>query len=623
MKSQSDYDLDYLITSIKSLIDKKTFFKVSEWAANKRYLPPELSKLSGYWNNDVTPYLVEIMDNLSENSFIRDIVFMKAAQIGATTGILENFLGYIIDHSPGPTLFVTADVKMAELSVELKIDRMIESAGLADKIYSQGKSKDGYNRKTGSTKTKKEFAGGYILAFGANSPAKLRMFAIKYLLLDELDAYPYSAGKEGDPVALAETRTDTFESTRKRLYQSTPLIKHTSKIYKLYKKGDQRKWMVPCKDCGHLQELKFFKNKDGKGGIVFLRDDDGNLIEDSVGYVCVECGSFWTNDDKIHFLKKGYWKPTETSSRPTLRSYHLNALYSPVGMLTWLEVVRKWLDAQRDIQKLKAFYNTVLGLPWEERGERPEYRKIMKNRISYLKGTVPKEALFLTLAADIHKDRIDLEILGWGLDQVTYSIDWISIEGDTLSNEGEAWIELRKIIMNGVGGHKISISLIDSGYLTDQVYRFCAQFGSGVYPLKGMPKYNFKQSIKLVDVDSYGDLKCVQVAVDFYKNRLAAWLKRERVDESSIPWGMCFYPADYKDEYFKQYDNEQIFEEVNKHGEITGYVWRKRNESAPNHAWDCRVYNLAAFDFFLDLIREHQEENFTIEQFYEFIKSNE
>lgn len=621
MKTQSEFDLDYLVNNIKALKSKKHFFKVSEWATNNRYLPPELSPISGYWNNDITPFLVEIMDCLSENSFIRDIIFMKAAQIGATTGVLENAIGYIIDHAPGPTLFITADKEMAERGIELRIDRMIQSAGLADKIYSQGRSNDKFSRKTGSTKSKKEFANGFLLAVGANSPGKLRMFSIRYLLMDEVDAYPYSAGKEGDPIALAEKRTNAYESTRKHLYQGTPLIKHSSKISKLYHSGDQRKFFVPCKDCGHKQELTFFQNKEGKGGITFDRDDDGNLIEDSVGYVCIECGVIWKNADKVHFLKKGYWKPTATSSEPTKRSYHLNALYSPVGMYSWVKLVRDWLGSQHDIQKLKAFYNTVLGQPWEERGDRPEYRHIMRNRIKYLSGTVPKEVLFLTAGCDVHKGRIDVEILGWGLDQVSYSINWLHIEGDTLSTEGEAWIELRKLIMNGVGGKKISLTLIDSGYLTDQVYRFAAQFGTGVYPLKGMSKYNFKQHYKLVDVDGYGDLQCLQVAVDFYKDRLSAWLKKEHLDGDKPPWGMCFYPADYGDDYFKQYSNEQKVEEVNGKGEVIGHRWRKRNANADNHAWDDRVYNLAAFDFFLHLIREHKGQDFTIEQFYEYIKS--
>ena len=92
------------------------------------------------------------------------------------------------------------------------------------------------------------------------------------------------------------------------------------------------------------------------------------------------------------------------------------------------------------------------------------------------------------------------------------------------------------------------------------------------------------------------------------------------LESGDVPWGTCFYPADYKDSYFKQYGNERKLEEVNKHGEVVGHRWVKRSANAANHAWDCRVYNLAAFDFFVDLVRKDQDEEFTIEQFYDFIK---
>ncbi|MCK4960455.1 MAG: hypothetical protein KAT00_13675, partial [Planctomycetes bacterium] len=30
-----------------------------------------------------------------------------------------------------------------------------------------------------------------------------------------------------------------------------------------------------------------------------------------------------------------------------------------------------------------------------------------------------------------------------------------------------------------------------------------------------------------------------------------------------------------------------------------GFYWMKISESAPNHAWDCRVYNMAALDIII------------------------
>ena len=175
MSSQLQSDQKYIFAQLDKITDEKIIYKVSEWAEAKRYLPPELSSIPGYWDNSNAPYMVEIMDCMSENSPIREVALKKAAQIGWTTAVLENFLGYIIDHNPGPTMFVTGTKDMAEKAVELRIDRMIEGAGIGHKIYAQNQQADTYNRKTGNTKNKKEFPGGFILPVGANSPNSSRL----------------------------------------------------------------------------------------------------------------------------------------------------------------------------------------------------------------------------------------------------------------------------------------------------------------------------------------------------------------------------------------------------------------------------------------------------------------
>ena len=51
--------------------------------------------------------------------------------------------------------------------------------------------------------------------------------------------------------------------------------------------------------------------------------------------------------------KPGHWRV----------SYHLSSLYSPVGWLSWVDVVRRWEAAENDPIKRKTFINTILGLP--------------------------------------------------------------------------------------------------------------------------------------------------------------------------------------------------------------------------------------------------------------------
>src|SRR6187397_3277028 len=57
---------------------------VSEWADQHRWLSPRASAEPGRYRTDRTPYMRAIMDALSPSHPARRVVFMKAAQVGAT-----------------------------------------------------------------------------------------------------------------------------------------------------------------------------------------------------------------------------------------------------------------------------------------------------------------------------------------------------------------------------------------------------------------------------------------------------------------------------------------------------------------------------------------------------------
>lgn len=328
-----------------------THLTVSEWATAKRILPQGLSPLPGPWSWEVTPYLREIADCFSATSSVREVAFMKGSRIGATVGVLENIIGYVIDAEPGPMLYVGADAEAAETAVEMRVDQMISSAGLSHKIFSQGSKAHG--KKTGDTKSKKEFPGGALLTVGPNSGAKLRGFGAQYALLDEIDAYRLEVGStdkkaktaaEGDPITLVKRRTDEYEATRKILYISTPLQAQTSRINQLFLEGDQRRYFVPCKHCGAMQYLKW-RGGDGKYRIKYEVDKAGRLVWDSVHYECEVCGTSWKNTDKAWFLPRGEWRATAESARPGFRSYHAPSMISAIGMRSWEDACQEWIAA--------------------------------------------------------------------------------------------------------------------------------------------------------------------------------------------------------------------------------------------------------------------------------------
>ena len=86
---------------------------------------------------------------------------------------------------------------------------------------------------------------------GANSPSSLASRPIQILLADEVDRYPATAGKEGDPLFLASERLTTFWN-RKEVYVSTPTIKDASRIEAEYQHSSRGEWNRPVPELrGH------------------------------------------------------------------------------------------------------------------------------------------------------------------------------------------------------------------------------------------------------------------------------------------------------------------------------------------------------------------------------------
>lgn len=602
----------------------------SSWAETKRYLPPSVTSLPGYYRFDVAPYLKEIVDCMSIDSPVREIALMKGVQVCATVGILENTIGYLIDFvKTAPVMFVTADQDLAKLRMDTCIVPMIQFSGLEPLIKS---GDEGNNRKTGKTDKKLEWiGGGFLIPFGAKNANKLRSISIRYLLRDEIDGWDDNVGKDGDPIKLSADRTAAYEGSRKVLDLSTPLLKGTSKIEKRFRLGDQRYYFVNCLKCGFAQTLRWRRTGDGGevSGIVW-DTENSRLVPGSVRYLCENCHHPHTNDDKTRLLSPAHgaaWRPTATASSPHIRSYHISALYSPVGMQTWEACVQKWLEAwddergrPRDMLALQVFYNNVLGETFEVRGDKVPFERVSAHRRHcYRFGEIPNKfaiqhcgsaVLVLVCTVDVHKESLAVSVWGWCRDRrpvlVFYERFGVDAErpGNTENlDDPHTWVRLRELIegkeyiADDGKKYRIAITLVDSGYRADDVYRFCAEYQSGVYPVKGMSTPNagrhkeFASFVTPMGTTGYG------IFVDVYKDRWGASLRRSDWDGLSLqPEGHFNAPIDITDKQLRELTVETKVVRIDKEtGQRIGYVWQRPSGSA-NELWDCLVYANAALD---------------------------
>jgi len=610
---------EWLAGQFNELTTEVVVLSPSEWAEQKRYLPPQVTSMPGPYRFAVAPYLREIVDCLSPRSPVRDVTVMKGVQVCFTVGILENAIGYYMDHvKNAPMMLLTADDQLAKLRMNTYITPMLQHSGLLDLIESADITN---KRKTGKTDRKIEWhGGGFLILFGAQNADKLRSTSIQILLEDEIDGYPDRVGKDGDPLTLVEDRTAAYEATRKIFRGSTPLVMQTSKVHVKFLAGDQRRNFLPCRNCGEMQHLVWNKTTDAgdRYGIKFDLDADDILVPDSVRYICMKCEFPMVNDDKIWMLPRGEWQATARPQHPDFRSYHIPALLSPVGMQTWETQVRKWLEAwdikynrPRNMNKLQTFYNNVLGEPFRMEGEGadPLHIRALHQR-DYLCGDIPnKHAVeftggpvqLVTCAVDVADDKLDIEVRGWCKFGRYYVLDWLQAFGDCGNLSSDPWMQLRDRILNKVyiaddgAQYKIWLTLIDSGHKTDTVYKFCHQFSTGVLPIQGRelpPKFatlsEFSEYITKLGTRAFN------VTVSPYKDALMSAFKIEWDGISKQPAGHPNFAADLPDEYYKQLAGETKRQKFNpRTRQPAGWEWHRTRD---NEALDLAVYNSAALD---------------------------
>lgn len=551
---------------------------VSQWADEYRMLSQKASAEPGRWRTDRTPYLREIMDELSPSSPMQRVVFMAGAQVGKTeTG--NNWLGFVIHMAPGPMMLVQPTVDMAKRLSKQRIAPMIEeSPALANKVA------DARSRDSGNTQLIKEFPGGFMIITGANSAVGLRSTPVRFLFLDEVDGYPVDLDGEGDPVNLAERRTTTF-ARRKVFMCSTPTVKETSRIEREYEASDQRRFMVPCPHCGEEQWLKWAQ--------IRWDNDDPRTAH----YVCEANGCVIEEHHKTEIMAKGRWVAQAKGDGKTA-GFHLNSLYSPLGWKSWAEIVAEFLLAKNDPSLLKTWINTILGETWEDEiAARIGSGELMDRTEQYARMVAPEGVLAITAGIDVQNNRLAAQIIGWGRGEEAWVLDNQEIFGDPA--QPEVWKQAEDLILTPLkhelfGDVQIMATCIDSGgHHTHEVYNFARRLKRHhVMAIKGQSQRN-KPVIgrpSKVDLNVRGKVlkrsaEVWPVGTDTAKSALYARLKLNTPGQNFVHF------PDLPVEYFEQLTAERL---VTKY--IKGFPvreWQKK-PGQRNEALDTFVYAFAA-----------------------------
>ena len=575
----------YWANSLLNSIQPDPLENISTWAETHVILPQEASE-PGRFRLQRTPFMKDILDDLSPLSPVREVVLMKPTQIaGTTVGLC--WIGYTIHRAPANMMLVEPTLDLARKVSKQRLQPMIDVMPCLKNLVAETKSRDSEN-----TMLEKNYPGGVLVLTGANSGIGLRFMAAKNLLLDEVDAYPRDVDNEGPPVDIVEKRLTTF-SNYKVFKLSTPKTKGLSVIEPEYLDSDQRKYFVPCPECDHGQVLIW-------GNLTWEKDKP-----ETARYRCEQCGYLIHEYQKGDMLSQGIWQATnpEYNERQKIKlkhGYHLNALYSPYGWRnSWAFLAHEWTKVNREsnIANLQAFINLNLAETWEEQlGEQVESSDLWNRREVY-PAPVPNGVRVITAAADIQNDRIEAEAFGWGMKEEVWSIERRIFWGSPgMTETPNVWTELDEWLMqpflreNGSGA-RIQCTGIDigGGQFTKQTYDFIRpRQGRRVFALKGSstPGANLLQTRSK---NNLGGVWLWTIGTDAGKDIIFGRLK---ITEPGP--GFIHFPAlpNYDEEYFAQLCSEvKIMKRLR--GVVVGYKYRQTRHR--NETLDLFVYNLAAF----------------------------
>jgi phage terminase large subunit GpA-like protein len=562
----------------------------SEWSEENIVLVEQDSAEPGPLRLSRTPYLREPLDNLSQSSPVQKTSVKKGRQLGFTT-CGSAFMGYAIDHAPGPFLYATATLELARKTSKQRLARLIEASEPLRRKVATRRSKDGSN-----TLLFKEFPGGVLALVGANSASSLRSMPARYGFADEVDGWPVEIEGEGDPLELFLGRFDTFGRKKKILVCSTPTNEGTSRIQSEFLRGDQREYRVPCPRCGTYQPIRFS----------WLRADGGERFKStdpprSVVLLCEFCEHLIPEHAKAEILEHGEWVPTAEPEERFHRSYWLPSWYSPLGWYSWTQGVRLFLEAKRrnDEEKLKVFTNQIDADTWKERETKLDELVLFKRRERY-RAEVPADALLVTCGLDIQDDRIEATAYAWGEGFEAWAIEnrvfWSREGAGPGDYPGPLWDAVDDWLLgswtheSGTQLYAAAVGVDTGGHFTQETYSFVRERAvRDVYAMKGrggagIPDVSAPSKKRSGDNDSGVEL--FTVGTDAMKDKLFA-----RLAMKSPGPGFVHFPDsdDFDEEFFASLTGEKKVVRYRKGFRVTEWVKFRRND-----VLDCYVYAYAA-----------------------------
>ena len=441
----------------------------------------------------------------------------------------------------------------------------------------------------------------------SGSAASLADVGAVFGVANEIDKWDSTLSDEADPLKLFCNRVKGFPD-HKLILESTPTIRHRSRIESLLHESNQHLRHVPCPHCGEFQVL-VKGHKDTPGGFKWWHDGDGHtdpeIAYETAYYQCAICENRIENHHRTEMLRKGIWCPLscKVAQDGTISGENEKAKSDTIGFgplpswyaltQTWGDFPRVWLSAQGKPRELQDVVNSYLAETWEKRVSKWEPGVVGKRLATELpRGVVPEWGMFLTVTVDRQEAEGGFclwAVLAHGADGQAHLVDdgW----GRTL---GELWDAVfRRHYAHADGGDAMMpvAGAVDAGWDTKNSYDFCNSH-PGLLACKGAGDLAGKP-YRLGNVgdasDNHGQL-LFHVNTDYWETDLQSRLDERLPGE---PGSLSLYDGAQRDPLLlDQLCNAMLTDKRDRRGNQK-QLWVKRHTGMPNDKRDVVKYGLA------------------------------
>ena len=285
-------------------------------------------------------------------------------------------------------------------------------------------------------------------------------------IIDELDQVTIGntdeQGENIDQLRALRIRMQTYMD-RLLMACSSPTT-YGGLIYGSFKQGSRHVYNLRCKHCGNLtpaNQLAFPLTTGKYAGLQWLKDDNENVIADSIRWICPICVHEHPEAEAVWMAENGCYVPENPEEKEHL-SYQVSALANP-WLFPWRQIAEAQEDAT-DTSGRKHLKNSILGMPYEPRRANDHMAQSIPDVLSQKSAPLPSN-IRDTLA--VVTCGIDQQATGLnGTNYYVYSVRGWDEQGNSWSlahGLANTTDELTKIVNATYCGQKPLLCMIDAG----------------------------------------------------------------------------------------------------------------------------------------------------------------